>query len=151
MEKQDARAAYADIIDLPHHQSETRPHMSLYDRAAQFAPFAALSGYDDMVVETARLTDSEIELSDSEIDIITDVIAEIAHLTEKGDHPTVSLTHFIPDKYKQGGSYEPFSGIVKRIDPVEKKLIFYGSDDIYDKRIPTVDIMIERIIRITLC
>lgn len=150
MEKQDARAVYADIIDLPHHQSETRPHMSLYDRAAQFAPFAALSGYDDMVVETARLTDSEIELSDSEIELINGVIAEIHRLTESGAHPAVSLTYFIPDQYKQGGSYEPFNGIIKKIDPVGKKLIFYGSDDIDDRRIPTVDIMIERIIRITL-
>ena len=64
----DPRVIYADIIDLPHHQSPTRPHMSLYDRAAQFAPFAALTGYDDMVAEEARIVDNKIELSETEID-----------------------------------------------------------------------------------
>jgi len=125
--------------------------MSLHNRAAQFAPFAALSGYDDMVAETARLTDSEIELSDGEIAVINAVIAEIASLTENGAHPRVSVTYFLPDRYKQGGSYETLKGVVKKLDAIEKKLIFYGSDDIGDRRVPTVGIPIERIIGVTFC
>ena len=65
-QKEDAREVYADIIDHPHWQSPTRPHMSLYDRAAQFSPFAALTGYDDMVTEEARTVDRKIELDESE-------------------------------------------------------------------------------------
>ncbi len=56
----DPRIVYADIIDLPHHQSSTHPHMSLYDRAAQFAPFAALTGYDDMITQEARKINDSI-------------------------------------------------------------------------------------------
>ena len=154
---QNAKKVYADIIDLSHHQSATRPHMSLHDRAAQFAPFAALSGYDDMVTETARLTDTEIELSDSEIEIelsdseieiINSVIAEIASLTENGAHPTVSVTHFIPDPHKHGGRYEPFTGVVKRVDPIKKQLIFYGSDSTEDKTVPTIDVDLAKVIHI---
>ena len=147
---QNAKKVYADIIDLPHHQSATRPHMSLHDRAAQFAPFAALSGYDDMVTETARLTDTEIELSDSEIEIINSVIAEIASLTENGAHPTVSVAHFIPDPHKHGGRYEPFTGVVKRVDPIKKQLIFYGSDSTEDKTVPPIAIDLAKVIHITI-
>jgi len=149
MTEENARKAYADIIDLPHHQSTVRKHMSLYDRAAQFASYKALSGYEDMVIEEARAVDSEIELSENEISIINAVIGEISDRTAGGDHPTVSVTYFKPDHHKKGGRYETLTGIVKKLDPIEKKLIFYGSDDIEDKRIPTADIPVGRIIRIT--
>lgn len=114
MENRDAKTVYADIIHLPHHQSENRPHMPLYDRAAQFAPFAALSGHENMITEEARLTDSEIELSDSEIDIINGVIAEIFFLVENGAHPTVSVTYFKPDLYKKGGAMSDLQVSSKR-------------------------------------
>lgn len=146
---QNAKKVYADIIDLPHHQSASRPHMSLHDRAAQFAPFAALSGYDDMVTETARLTDTEIELSDSEIDIINGIITEISALIENGAHPTVSVTYFIPDPHKHGGRYETFKGIVKRVDPIKKQLNFYGCSSTEDRTVPTVDIDLAKVIHIT--
>ena len=149
MTEDNARKVYADIIDLPHHQSTARKHMSLYDRAAQFASYKALSGYEDMVIEEARSVDSEIELSENEISIINAVIGEISERTADGDHPTVSITYFKPDHHKKGGSYETLTGIVKRFDPTDKKLIFYGSDDIEDKRIPTADIPVSRIIKIT--
>ncbi|WP_407386187.1 hypothetical protein [Ruminococcus sp.] len=144
-DSQNASSVYADIINLPHHKSATRPHMSLYDRAAQFAPFAALSGYEDMVRETARQTDSEIELSDNEKDIINGVLTEIAFLAESGAHPTVSVTYFIPDSNKQGGRYETYTGMVKKVDTFQKELVFYGSGDIKDKRTPTKELSIERI------
>lgn len=147
---ENARLRYADIFDLPHHRSTARQHMSLYDRAAQFAPFAALSGFDDMVIEEARLTDSQIELSQSEIDMLNAVIAEIADTIENGGHPSVSVTRFKPDAYKSGGCYETLSGIVKKVDPIEKTLILYGSDDIEDRRIPTIDIPIESVVKVEL-
>ena len=150
MNPENVREKYADIFDLPHHRSLTRRPMSLYDRAAQFAPFAALSGFDDMVVEEARLTDSEIELSQNEIEMINAIIVEIADMIESGAHPAVSVTYFKPDPHKSGGSYQTLTGIVKRVDPVSKVMTFYGSSEIEDKRTPTVDIRIERIIGIKL-
>lgn len=150
MDTKSARNVYADIIDLPHHQSATRKHMPLYDRAAQFAPFAALSGFDDMVNEEARLTDSRIELSESEIDVINGVITEISAIIENGGHPAATVVYFKPDLHKDGGKYERLTGILKRIDPLEKKLIFYGSENIEDKRIPTIAIPIENVIEISM-
>ena len=102
MTEDNARKVYADIIDLPHHQSTARKHMSLYDRAAQFASYKALSGYEDMVIEEARSVDSEIELSENEISIINAVIGEISERTANGDHPTVCVTYFKPDQVPAG-------------------------------------------------
>ncbi|MBQ3330740.1 MAG: hypothetical protein IJG87_06135 [Ruminococcus sp.] len=148
MTDKNARSVYADIIDLPHHQSAARKHMSLYDRAAQFASYKALSGYEDMVAEESRITDGEIELSENEIDLINAVIGEISDRIANGEHPTVSVTYFKPDRHKQGGSYETLTGIIKKVDIINKKLIFYGSESIEDKRIPTVDISISKTINI---
>lgn len=119
--------------------------MSLYDRAAQFSPFAALSSYDDMVKEEARHTDREIELSENEIEIINSVIADINTMIENGRHPTVTVTFFNPDPYKEGGSYVTITGIVKRVDSFNKTLILYGSDNTDDKRVKTISINIFRI------
>ena len=146
MTNENARSVYADIIDLPHHQSTTRKHMSLYDRAAQFASYKALSGYEDMVAEESRTVDGEIELSENEIDLINAIIGEISDRIANGEHPTVSLTYFKPDRHKKGGSYETMTGIIKKVDTINKTLIFYGSDNIEDKRIQTVIIPIKRII-----
>ena len=148
MSKENARSVYADIIDLPYHQSITRKHMSLYDRAAQFASYKALSGYEDMVAEESRTVDGEIELSENEIDLINAMIGEISDRITNGDHPIVTVTYFKPDRYKKGGSYETLTGVIKKVDVIEKKLIFYGSESIEDKRIPTVDISISKMINI---
>ena len=148
MTKEDARSVYADIIDLPYHQSITRKHMSLYDRAAQFASYKALSGYEDMVAEESRTVDGEIELSENEIDLINAMIGEISDRITNGDHPIVTVTYFKPDRYKKGGSYETLTGVIKKVDVIEKELIFYGSESIEDKRIPTVDISISKTINI---
>jgi len=150
MSNENGKTKYADIFNLPHHQSTTRKHMSLYDRAAQFAPFAALSGYDDMVTEEARHTDREIELSENEIEIVNSVIAIINTVIENGGHPTVTVTYFKPDPHKSGGRYETMTAILKRIDTIDKRLVFYGSDDIYDKRVTPISIPIERILVINL-
>lgn len=148
-DKQNARIVYTDIISLPHYQSKTRPHMSLYDRAAQFAPFAALTGFDDMVTEEARLTDKPIELSEVELEALKRKMDLVELLLQDGGHPTLSFTYFEPDVYKEGGRYLTRIGIVKKIDTFAKKLILYGSDDIENKKIPTIDIQLDRIIDIS--
>lgn len=103
---------YDDIIDLPHPTSQNHPRMSLYDRAAQFSPFAALTGHHAAIAETGRLTDRRIELDESEI---TRVDAELQHLQELlPGRPTVSITYFVPDERKNGGSYQTVTGEVKR-------------------------------------
>ena len=121
-----ARKLYADIIDLPHHQSETRRHMSLHDRAAQFAPFAALVGYDEMVGEEARLTDRQIALGESDLDRLDRAFRSLAAQLSAGLRPGVSVLVFVPDSRKAGGRYETVTGCAKRLDPGEKRLILLG-------------------------
>ena len=107
---------YEDILHLPHPDSPKHPRMSLYDRAAQFSPFAALTGHHAAIAETGRLTDRRIELDESEI---TRVDAELQHLQELlPGRPTVSITYFVPDERKNGGSYQTVTGEVMRIDAV---------------------------------
>ena len=119
----DPRIVYADIIDLPHHQSPTRPHMSLYDRAAQFAPFSALTGYDDMVREEARYVGQQIELDEASLELLNQKLTLIADIIEDGIKPTVSITYFEPDEWKAGGKYITVTEKIKKIDPVAKKVI----------------------------
>ena len=111
---------YDDIIDLPHHVSGTHPPMSRADRAAQFSPFAALTGYDAAVRETARVTERRIELDEgvkAELNARLNCILE--HLSE---HPQVSLTYFVPDEKKSGGAYRTVTGAVRKLDSVAKTL-----------------------------
>ncbi len=112
---------YADIIDMPHHVSKDRPHLSMHQRAAQFSPFAALVGYEDVIEETTRQTDLKRELDETEkaeLDRKLSVIA--AHLTER---PIVEVEYFVPDKTKAGGEYVFKSGMVVKILPVQKVLV----------------------------
>ena len=105
---------YDDIINLPHHVSADRPHMPMIDRAAQFSPFAALTGYDAAIVETARLTDPKRELSEEQKSIISRQLRELqARL--KTD-PSVTVTYYIPDERKTGGAYRAISGTAKKVD-----------------------------------
>lgn len=113
---------YDNIINLSHHQSKSRPQMSLRDRAAQFAPFAALTGYDDLVVETARVTDEKIELSESQREVLDRKQAFIAlHISEK---PLIEVTYFVADKKKSGGKYVAKQGNIKRIDEYTQTYLF---------------------------
>lgn len=120
---EDPSVVYADIINLPHHQSDTHPHMSLYDRAAQFAPFAALSGYDAMVAEEARVVDEKIELGEKDKELLNQKLCLIADAVEDGDRPTVDITYFMPDPLKPGGKYRTVTETVKKIDTVRRCLI----------------------------
>ena len=107
---------YSDIIDHPHYQSKTRPHMSMLQRAAQFMPFAALSGFDEAVKETFRETDQRIELDEDELSLLNGKL-QYLYVT-KDSHPQVSITYFVKDIAKEGGSYETITGTVKNIDSV---------------------------------
>ncbi len=107
---------YDDIIDLPHPTSQNHPRMSLYDRAAQFSPFAALTGHSAAIAETGRLTDRRVELDEYEM---ARVDAELQRLQELlPGRPTASITYFVPDERKSGGSYRTITSEVKRIDAV---------------------------------
>lgn len=112
---------YDDIINLPHHVSANRPHMSMIDRATQFSPFAALTGYEDAVKETERLTEQKIGLNETEINLLNDKLNFIQENIKL--KPTVSIIFFLPDNRKSGGSYNTVIGTVKRIDTYEKSVI----------------------------
>lgn len=112
---------YDDIIHLPHHQSGTRLHMFLHDRAAQFSPFAALTGYDAAVEEAARLTEQKLELSEEEKAALSAKLTEIKeHIKER---PEVTVTYFVPDERKAGGTYVTVTGTVRRIDEFERVVV----------------------------
>lgn len=119
---------YDDIINLPRHVSKTRPQMSRQNRAAQFAPFAALTGYDAAVKETARLTDKKIELGESaivDLDLKLGILADAA-----SEHPEVIVTYFQPDEKKDGGAYVTAVGAVKKIDEFERVIVLLGGGEI---------------------
>lgn len=112
---------YDDIINLPHPTSQKRPRMSVQDRAAQFSPFAALTGYDAAIRETARLTEERIELNEYEQAVLDQRITLLQeHLK---DLPEVTITYFQPDERKEGGKYRSLTGAVKKIDPYERQLV----------------------------
>ena len=125
---------YDDIIALPHPEPRTHPRMSLHGRAAQFSPFAALTGHSAAIAETGRLTDSRITLDESEM---ARVDAELQHLQELlPSRPTVSITYFVPDERKAGGSYQTVTGTVRRIDTVNGALLLTDP-----RAIPILDIL----------
>ena len=105
---------YDDIINLPHHVSTKHPHMAPIDRAAQFSPFAALTGHDEAIKETARLTDERMELDENRKELLD---ARLQLLREHlGEKPTVTFTFFEPDERKSGGAYVTVTGSVKKIE-----------------------------------
>ena len=126
MSREKEKSPYADIIHLPHHQSATRPHMSLHDRAAQFAPFAALTGFDGVIAETGRQTECRAELSESEKALLDRKFARIIDCLQQGRRPTVTVAYFEADARKDGGAYRQHSGEVKKIDLFERTIVFMG-------------------------
>ena len=113
---------YDDIINLPHHTSATRPRMPRENRAAQFSPFAALTGYETAIKETARLTDERIELSES---MIAELDAKLSLLADSiTERPEIAVTYFLPDEKKSGGAYVTAAGTAKKIDDYERTIIF---------------------------
>ena len=120
---------YDDIIHLSHPTSKNRPRMSIHDRAAQFSPFAALSGHAAAIAETARLTDRKLELDEdtkAELDRRQAILLE--HISER---PEITVTWFRPDERKEGGAYITTTGHLKKLDEAERILILTD-----DTRIP---------------
>jgi hypothetical protein len=115
------KTSYDDIINLPHHRSKTHAPMPLINRAAQFAPFAALTGYETSIKETARLTDKKIALDEDEKSYLNDKLLIIADsLYERHE---VAITYFRADAIKEGGAYLTEKGAVKRIGEFEHSVI----------------------------
>ena len=120
-EEDEVNHDYDDIINLPHYEPKHHPRMSMWNRAAQFAPFAALTGYDAAIQESGRLTDNWVGLSESgnvemnrKIELIVSMLPE---------HPSVTIEYFVPDDHKAGGSYQTYTGNVKRIDEYEQMMV----------------------------
>ena len=125
---------YREIIDLPHHVSKTRPQMPMSDRAAQFAPFAALTGYDSAIKETGRLTGERVEL---DVEALSALDMKYQLLMEALDEaPEVTITYFRPDERKAGGKYVSAVGAVKKIDDFERRITMRDGT-----RIPMDDVL----------
>ena len=129
------RFPYEDIVDLPHHVSKKHPQPTMADRAARFAPFAAITGYEEMVLEEARITDDRIELDENSKAALNEKLNMILEFID--EQPEVSITYFEPDKRKAGGAYVTVTGTVKRIDEYEHLVIMTDGkkiniDDIYN-------------------
>lgn len=120
---------YDDIINLPPHISSRHPHMSMIERAAQFSPFAALTGYGDIIKETQRLTDRKPELTPDEKAALDDNLRLACTLP--GERPKIVITYFVPDEKKSGGAYHTASGRIKKIDAYEHKIILDNGTKIY--------------------
>lgn len=119
---------YSKIKNITRPQYPDLPPMSIEDRAAQFSPFAAVVGYDDAVEETARFTDSMIELSEDEVVLLNGALAKLRGTIAK--KPQINITYFVPDAKKDGGEYISKAGTVKRIDEYENALIFTDGDKV---------------------
>ena len=119
---------YSDILHLPHHQSSKHKHMSLHDRAAQFAPFAALKGYDSEIDESARLTEKRFVLNEEQAFTLNERTHYlIEHIREQ---PVITVTHFVPDMRKAGGAYHEKTGALRRIDEVQHIVYFTDGTEI---------------------
>lgn len=128
---------YDEIMELPHHVSKTRPQMPLSDRAAQFAPFAALTGYDSAIKETGRLTDERIELDEEALTALNRKYQLLIEALD--DAPEVTIIYFQPDERKAGGQYVSATGTVKKVDTFGRRILLQDGtriplDSVYDLR-----------------
>ena len=114
---------YDDIINMPHHVSKKHPQMPMEERAAQFAPFAALVGYEDAVEEMARLTDKRIELDEEAKNILDMKFQMLNEQLKVQIHPQVTIMYFVPDLKKEAGKYIKMSGTIKRIDEFKQLIV----------------------------
>ena len=127
--------AYDDIINLPHPNSAKHPRMSMIDRAAQFSPFAALTGHGAAIEETARITDRRIELTEEEKTVLDEKLRLLLETGGEG-----MITYFLPDERKDGGAYVTKLGTIKKIDPLEGRVILTDRTAIPIKDILEIDI-----------
>lgn len=139
---------YEDIIHLPRHVSVKRPQMAITDRAAQFSPFAALTGHDTAVKETARLTENRVELDEYMKEALNHKLQIIADRIE--EHPEIVVIYFQPDEKKDGGAYVTANGTAKKIDEYKRAVVMTDGTiipigeiigikgQIFDKKLPIV-------------
>lgn len=137
MSDQNFNHKYDSIINLPHHVSTKRPHMSLYDRAAQFSPFAALTGYDDAIKETGRLTDKKIDIGEENLNVLNMKFQIL--LDRLDEQAEVVFTYFVPDKAKSGGAYVTKQGVVKKVDDYERLITLFDGTKIPMDDVLTID------------
>lgn len=116
---------YDDIIDHPHYEPKRHPRMSMHNRAAQFAPFAALTGYDAAIGETARLTETQLELEEYDNQRLQDILMRLAAQVAK--RPAITVIYFKPDERKAGGAYHTLTGNLKTIDEATHSLVMTDS------------------------
>ena len=128
---------YDDMIYMQNPTPTCKPRMSLYERAAQFSPFAALTGYEDAVEETARLTDTRLELSEDMKTILNEKMQMIVDNLDS--EPTVTITYFVPDKKKSGGAYVDVTGVVKEIDEYERCIVMTDKKKIPIEQIRAIE------------
>lgn len=130
---------YDDIIGLPRHVSERHPAMAVSDRAAQFSPFSALSGYGETVREAARRTDEKMVLDPEEEELINETLLLLQEGMAQGRQVSVSVTYFVKDAKKTGGSYQKAAGILKKIDSDRKQIILGNGEHILFENIVELD------------
>lgn len=128
---------YDDIIHLPHRVSDKRARMSMIDRGAQFSPFAALTGYDAAIRETARLTGERIELSESSKAMLNEKLQMLLELLD--EQPEVRITYFLPDERKAGGEYVSVAGRVKKLDAYRRVVVMTDGTEIFIEEISRIE------------
>ena len=127
---------YDDIINLPHYEPKHHPRMSMWNRAAQFAPFAALTGYDAAIQESNRVTEDWINLEESGNEELNRKMELL--LSKIPEQPHVIIEYFVPDEHKEGGSYQSYTGNIKRIDEYEKTMVMTDGKKIQLKMITNI-------------
>ena len=131
------KSKYDEIMGLPHHVSKTRPQMPMSDRAAQFAPFAALTGYDSAIKETGRLTDERIELDEEALTALDRKYQLLINALD--DTPEVTITYFQADERKAGGKYITATGAVKKVDDFERRITMQDGSKIPMDEVLSID------------
>ena len=133
---------YDDIIHLPHHVSARHPQMSLMNRAAQFSPFASLTGHGAAIQETARLTDSFVELEEDQKEQLDEQLLKLRE--EPARNPEVEAVYFQPDARKDGGAYVTIRGTVKKIDGYRRRILFTDGTTVPMDMLFSIEIIDER-------
>ena len=127
---------YNDMYDLPHHVSKKYPHMSIKNRAGQFSPFAALTGYGEAITETARFTDHQKNLTEDEMQLIDQALR-----TALEKHAPIHIRYFLPDDKKEGGSYQEICDKISKWDPMTQEILLEGGKTISIDHIMDAELM----------
>ena len=128
---------YEDIVNYPPHISKRHPQPTMMDRAARFAPFAAITGYEEMVLEEARVTEERVDLDEGALSLLNEKLNMIQEFLD--EEPEVTITYFEPDKKKSGGAYVSVTGTVKRIDEYEHLVLMNDGKKIYIEDIYAIE------------